>query len=386
MTDPISAVPRGEICHRGCTRAIAGAETRAGGHSRLRGETNRGTSRFDAFSSRLYNFVDSFLKRHFLLFQVLMPLSDGSVASIQDFLDGGKVVAAEEEEVESGPSDSTLIARSLASKMRGGKGAEEEEEPMTTAAVRELRRLQKERVYTHALIRVHFPDRVCVQGYFHVRHSLRDVYEWVYSILNLDNVKMDEKKRGKAGKEDGEDYFQVFELYTSPPRCSLHPYSKSGNENEGPSSSSSGAASSADKANYLTLIEAHLVPAALIYLSWGPAHPGFVDRNSKASVSSSSHSSGSCSAVAEEQPSLGRYLSVSLLSTASSKLGPQQSTAATSYPTGESLVAPSGPGPSNAKSSASDTVTSTADSKQDGSERVAGAKESKPKWLKIGKQ
>ena len=102
MTDPISAVPRGEVCHRGCTRAIAVAETRAGGHSRLRGETNRGTSRFDKFSSRLYNFIDSFLKRHFLLFQVLMPLSDGSVASIQDFLDGGKVVAAEEEEVESG--------------------------------------------------------------------------------------------------------------------------------------------------------------------------------------------------------------------------------------------------------------------------------------------
>jgi hypothetical protein len=315
-----------------------------------------------------------------------MPLSDGSVASIQDYLDGGKVVAAEEEEVESGPSDSTLIARSLASKMRGGKGAEEEEEPMTTAAVRELRRLQKERVYTHALIRVHFPDRVCVQGYFHVRHSLRDVYEWVYSILNLDNVKMGEMKSGKAGKNDGEDYFQVFELYTSPPRCSLHPYSKSSGENEGSSSSSSGAAPATDKSKFLTLIEAHLVPAALIYLSWGPAHPSFIDRNSKVSASSSSQSSGSCSAVAEEQPSLGRYLSLSLLSTASSTLGSQLSTAATSYPTGESLVAPSGSGPSNAKNSITDTPSSAANSKLDGTERPNGAKESKPKWLKIGKK
>lgn len=314
-----------------------------------------------------------------------MPLSDGSVASIQDYLDGGKVVAAEEEEVESGPSDSTLIARSLAGKMRGGKGAEEDEEPMTTAAVRELRRLQKERVYTHALIRVHFPDRVCVQGYFHVRHSLRDVYEWVYSILNLDNVKMAEKKSGKASLGDGEDYFQVFELYTSPPRCSLHPYSKSSGDNEASSSSSSGAANSTDKANYLTLIEAHLVPAALVYLSWGPSHPGFIDRNSKVSASSSSHSSGSCSAVAEELPPLGRYLSLSLLSTASSKLSSQSSTAATSYPTGESLVAPLGPGLSNPKSSATDALSSAADSKLDGSERPTGTKESKPKWLNIGK-
>jgi UBX domain len=313
-----------------------------------------------------------------------MPLSDGSVASIQDYLDGGKVIVAEEEEAESGPSDSTLIARSLASKMRGGKGAEEEEEPMTTAAVRELRRLQKERVYTHALIRVHFPDRVCVQGYFHVRHSLRDVYEWVYSILNLDHVKMDGKKLGKAGKEDGEDYFQVFELYTSPPRCSLQPYSKSSVENEG-SPSSSGVASSTDEAKYLTLIEAHLVPAALIYLSWGPAHPNFIDRSSKVSASTSSQSSGSCSAVAEDKPSLGRYLSHSLLSTAYSKLGSESSTAPISYPTGESLVAPSGSGPSNATNGVTNTPSSAANIKLDGSEGPTGAKESKPKWLKLGK-
>ena len=110
-----------------------------------------------------------------------MPHSDGSVASMQDYLNAeNSATATNMEEEETGPSDSTLIARSLAGKMKGMKG---EEEPMTTAAVRELRQLQKERVYSYTLLRVKFPDRVCIQGYFHIRHTVLDLYEWVYSFL-----------------------------------------------------------------------------------------------------------------------------------------------------------------------------------------------------------
>lgn len=174
-----------------------------------------------------------------------MPRLDGSVASMQDYLitESNSAGGGDAFEEEGGPSDGTLIARSLTGKMKGSRNNEEEEEPMTTAAVRELRRLQKERVYSRTLIRIRFPDRVCIQGYFHPRHTVLDVYEWVRSSINLssnDGELPDSKRLDFIKKAD---FFRLFELYTSPPRCVLDPYAQTSCEESDASmypSSSSG--------------------------------------------------------------------------------------------------------------------------------------------------
>ena len=319
-----------------------------------------------------------------------MPHSDGSVASMQDYLNAeNSATATNMEEEETGPSDSTLIARSLAGKMKGMKG---EEEPMTTAAVRELRQLQKERVYSYTLLRVKFPDRVCIQGYFHIRHTVLDVYEWVYSCLNL----YSEEKGGikdttndNKKNQSGSNFFRLFELYTSPPRCVLHPYAKSSSEKE--SYSSSNASESTGGVKYLPLIEAHLVPAALIHLNWGPDHPEYKDisksmpsismfasasaASSSASASSSSEDTDSAMTV---RPLLGQYLSQTLLSHASSKDSKESSTLTSAYPLGAAL----GPGLPGSTSTAG---ANTADGKSNNSDKTEGKEKSKPKWLKIGR-
>lgn len=257
----------------------------------------------------------------------------GSITSMQDYLDtnnadennnssssnSGNRLKADNAGERVGPSDSTLLARSLAAKTKGMKG-EDDDEPMTTAAIRELRKLQKERIYNRTLIRVKFPDRVCIQGYFHPRHSLLDVYQWVYTSLSMNDgsdpneENMGENKReingqkiigGKKKKEF--DFFQFYELYTSPPRCVLHPYLKDENTvkddydydsfisasistSSTPSSSSYFSTSSTSsfdgqsdvsKDRYMTLIKAHLVPASLIHLNWGINHAEYKDKNTQ---------------------------------------------------------------------------------------------------------
>jgi UBX domain len=316
---------------------------------------------------------------------VLLPLPDGSTPSIQDYLTSNTAVDAEEE---SGPSDSTLIARSLANKMRESRGAEDDDEPMTTAAVRELRKLQKEKIYTHTLLRVKFPDRVCIQGYFHLRHSVLDVYEWVRSSLSSEEGKSTEKESGNiAGQrknESGADFFQLFELYTSPPRCVLHPYAKSSSEGAYRFSEMDGSTDASPP--YLSLADARLVPAALLHLSWGPAHSLYSDRSltsSSSSASSSSSSLASSSASSEEVSMsspipLGQYLRTSLLSKAVSKENATLNSAASvPCPLGETSALP-------LTSNDVDMKGAVEGNKGDSGERPQG-KESKPKWLKIGK-
>ena len=314
---------------------------------------------------------------------MLLPLPDGSTPSIQEYLNSNTAVDSEEE---SGPSDSTLIARSLANKMRESRGTEDDDEPMTTAAVRELRKLQKEKIYTHTLLRVKFPDRVCIQGYFHLRHSILDVYEWVRSSLNSEAGNLNEKESGSvAGQrksESGADFFQLFELYTSPPRCVLHPYAKSSSEGAYRFSDMDG--STEASAQYLSLADARLVPAALLHLSWGPAHPYYSHRS--LTISSSSSSSSASSATSSEEVSmtpgnsrvpLGQYLCESLLSKAVSKENATLNSAASV----SSLVETSVP---LLTSNSVDSKGVVEGNKGDSGDRPQG-KESKPKWLKIGK-
>lgn len=312
---------------------------------------------------------------------MLLPLPDGSTPSIQDYLTSNTVGDAEED---SGPSDSTLIARSLANKMRESRGAEDDEEPMTTAAVRELRKLQKEKIYTHTLLRVKFPDRVCIQGYFHLRHSILDVYEWVRASLSSAGGKSNEKESGSVARqrknESGSDFFQLFELYTSPPRCVLHPYAKSSSEGAYRFSEMNGSIEASSQ--YLSLADARLVPAALLHLSWGPAHPLYSDRSlTSSSSSSSSSSSASSQEISMTSGSssipLGQYLCASLLSNAVSKENATLNSAASVSPLGETaapLLASNG----------IDSKGAVEGNKGDSGDRPQG-KESKPKWLKIGK-
>ena len=312
----------------------------------------------------------------------MLPLPDGSTPSIQDYLTSNTAVDAEEE---SGPSDSTLIARSLANKMRESRGAEDEDEPMTTAAVRELRKLQKEKIYTHTLLRVKFPDRVCIQGYFHLRHSILDVYEWVRSSLSSEEGKSNEKESGnivgQRKSESGADFFQLFELYTSPPRCVLHPYAKS--SSEGAYRFSETDRSTEASTQYLSLADARLVPAALLHLSWGPAHPYYSDRSLTSSSSSSSSSSSAassqevCMTPGNSPIPLGQYLCASLLSKAISKENSTLNSAASVSPLIETSAPP-------LTSNSIDSKGAVEGIKGDSGDRPQG-KESKPKWLKIGK-
>lgn len=113
-----------------------------------------------------------------------MPQADGSVASIQDFdLDEGLSIAALSGatgggtaaltgravggigggggggggragggEEEDDPSVRSLLAKGIMSAMRAG--AAQEDAPLTTRAVRELQKAEKEKIYARSLIRV----------------------------------------------------------------------------------------------------------------------------------------------------------------------------------------------------------------------------------------
>jgi len=106
-----------------------------------------------------------------------------------------------------------------------------------------------------------FPDRSCLQGYFHPRHTIADVYEWVASCL-VGSGGRSISCGGTSGDSSGVGDVSTFELYTSPPRTVLVPvYGISG-------SSTSGASSS----DVPTLSSMKLVPAALMYLAWKGNH------------------------------------------------------------------------------------------------------------------
>lgn len=144
------------------------------------------------------------------LTEVCMPDGSGNFKQVDEDIDSGE------------KSDSKIVARSIMNALKKNS----DEAPLTTKAIRDLEKAQNEKVYSRTLIRIKFPDRLCLSGYFHPRNTVREVYEWAYSCLSF-NVDINSK---------------FFELYTSPPRTVL-PLDKS-------------------------LIDLQLVPAALIHVSW----------------------------------------------------------------------------------------------------------------------
>ena len=169
--------------------------------------------------------------------------------------------------------------------------------PLTTQAVRDLQRAQKERVFNRTLIKIkwvalfhlsflsvcisnifsllccRFPDRVSLQGYFHPRDTVQDVYEWVASCLN------DEGNGGDNNNKIGSEQW-CFELYTSPPRTVLSPHSSNTN-----SSSKGNKSDQKNGSDAPTLASMGFVPAAVIYLAWKntnlKASPAFTNSSGK---------------------------------------------------------------------------------------------------------
>jgi len=135
-------------------------------------------------------------------------------------------------------TDSSAISRAILQRVIAHTRPDNDGPPLTTKAIRDLQKAQRERVYSRTLIRIKFPDRVCVQAYFHPRNSSDDVYRWLSTCLRDDSSRMVTDER------------YSFELYLSPPRITL-PLSE---EKTGGSC--------------LTLAELQLVPAAVVHLAW----------------------------------------------------------------------------------------------------------------------
>lgn len=127
--------------------------------------------------------------------------------------------------------------------------AKEEDAPLTTQALRDLQRAQKERVYSRSLVRVRFPDRVELVGYFHPRHLLADVYSWVAQSVGWEGDALTA-------------FLDLFEL-SLPPRSVLPPY-PSINMKKRRVDGQEGSRSLGDL---------QLVPACVLNLSWRSPRP-----------------------------------------------------------------------------------------------------------------
>ena len=104
-------------------------------------------------------------------------------------------------------ADRKAVASSLKSKLVNfGK---EDEAPLTTQAIRDMQKASKERVYNRTLLRVRFPDKVSIQGYFHPKDMISGVYTWIDSLLVEPYGR---PVSCSSGAPCG------FELYTTPPR------------------------------------------------------------------------------------------------------------------------------------------------------------------------
>jgi hypothetical protein len=161
-----------------------------------------------------------------------------------------------------------------------------------------------------------FPDRVVLQGYFHPRHSMADVYQWVHaSIVQMGDVV-------SADNISPVDY-SLFELYVSPPRTVLPPFTSSSSKSDISSSSSSTGP---------TLTDLRLVPAALIHLSWSEAHSSVVTMRA-AEILPSSGVKGSGGGP------IGRYLTESLLAQSINRASDSATNSESGvYPIGATLV------------------------------------------------
>jgi hypothetical protein len=158
-----------------------------------------------------------------------------------------------EMEVDESPSG---VPKSLLQKILK-KG--EDETPLTTAAVREVQKMQNEKVYQKTIVRIRFPDKTILVGTFHPRHTLKEVYWWIDECLadRKENIveedhNSDEKRTIRA--------MNRFELYISPPKTVLLPATLSHPRQQH--------RQTIKEWNEKDLLSLGLVPAAVLNLIW----------------------------------------------------------------------------------------------------------------------
>lgn len=337
--------------------------------------------------------------------KVLMPNSAGAVANIQDYLDEDTMADPEQDK-----QIRKALAKSIIGSMSGGGGGDDSlvssDAPLKTKAMRDLEKAKKERVYNRVLIRVRFPDRVCLQGFFHPRHSMQDVYDWVRLSLGVVGKVPEpngEEPTGDSGSDGAVvtyvrsvDELYGFELYTSPPRCVIaRDGSSAGSSYSGNSAGAAGhkhkmqkSRSSEEEASTstLTLADLQLVPATLLHLSW-------LEKTAVAQVLHRGVGVGggrSISTTAVDAPSAGFYLNQNLMMDAEGKETAGNfggGFTAASFPSGAVLS------PGQAATGGADAAASKdgGEAAEKGSKSGAttlssssGNKGGKPKWFKLG--
>lgn len=184
----------------------------------------------------------------------------------------------------SGPLPRSVLQKTL--KALTGDGSSDA--PLTTRAVRELQRLQQEKVYREAVLRVRLPDRLQFVGHFHPRDTVADVYLWLHRVCfaqgcdggDGDDEEWQAEETGTAPPSTEAElrrvavaqavFGDVFELYTAPPRTVYAPQRPSGQ----PLGDVRGEDGESDH-NVLscTLAEVGLVPAAVLNLQWRGGAP-----------------------------------------------------------------------------------------------------------------
>lgn len=239
------------------------------------------------------------------------------------------------------PEDSKLVNRVLLKKVL--KSGSDEGPPLVTKAIRDLEKAQSERVYSKTLIRVKFPDRLIVQGYFHPRHTMKDVYEWIESCLETNTSDSSDHAVGAHG----------FELYMSPPKTILK------------------------RDDERCLLDQQMVPAAVILLAW----------KRKTAASSSAGSISAMIAESSASNAVGWYIKTHLLQLSDDKISIRgdDGDKIGYYPHGDELISKKASSSSaregNNDSMDIDGSAGGKDAKDKGGKEIKS--KAKPAWLKI---
>lgn len=279
-------------------------------------------------------------------------MEDGSVRALQQQQQASAQSELEivDEIDESDPTMKNLVSRSIVNVMKNA--SLKETAPLTTSSMRAIKQMEKEKVYKRLLIRIRFPDKVCIQGYFHPRHTMSDVYAWLdlcvsaeFRTMMLESLRGDtlsdanheisKKQKQQQGDTTSELHY-CFELYQSPPHRALRQ-----NLSE----------------DLLTL---HLAPAAVINLKW-TSNDNLMHKFSP-----------------------GSYLSDDISSHTTDNKSDSINVCRSAFPIGLDLEPVSQD--SSSKQSSGSSLPNSSISAQSTTDKSSNNKESwKPKWFKVGK-
>lgn len=213
-----------------------------------------------------------------------------------------------------------------------------------------------------------FPDRVCLQAFFHPRHTIFEVYKWVY-----ENIKQPALGVGQTeiSLEDFYSVFsadQLFELYVSPPKQVFPaiPPSNGGSK--------------------YSLADLQLQPAAVLLLSWKENSSLYQQLATTGLITSAAAASASAGNI-----TIGNYLQEGLLAVAEEKghtrtLGNIKSSSSMNYPVGDSLSSVGNSlagGVGSLMGSMKSIFGSSKEDAQSDADNKKSAASKKPKWFKI---